>query len=121
LSIHFGLGSIGNPRVLVIQQVLLKANHLYWSHFHRNPIFYGDQKRAQKKWGPKNPHYHTNYSREWKRNLPIERKEYYRLQKNEYVKGYYERNKQHILEYHKVYNRKNQNQKGLKERTRTNN
>jgi hypothetical protein len=37
------------------------------------------------------------------------------------VKGYYERNKQHILEYHKVYNRKNQNQKGLKERTRTNN
>ena len=56
-----------------------------------------------------------------KETSPIERKEYYRLQKNGYVKGYSERNKQHILEYHKVYNRKNQNQKGLKERTRTNN
>jgi hypothetical protein len=37
------------------------------------------------------------------------------------MKGYYERNRQHILEYHKEYYRKKRKQKRLKERTRTNN
>jgi hypothetical protein len=65
--------------------------------------------------------HHSIAIRERYRTLPIDKKEYYRLQKNNYMKGYYERNRQHILEYHKEYYRKKRKQKRLKERTRSNN
>jgi hypothetical protein len=79
-------------------------------------------KRAQKKWRIKNPHYHTNYSRNWKKRLPIDKKEYYRIQKNEYMKGYYERNRDRIIEYSKqYYHKKVRKQKRLKERTHSSN
>ena len=44
------------------------------------------------------------------------KKEYYRLQKSEYMKDYYERNRQHILDYHKEYyrNQKKEEAKRLK-------
>lgn len=47
------------------------------------------------------------------RNLPKDRKEYYRLQKNEYMLEYYQKNRQHILDYHEQYYR-NQMKRGSK-------
>jgi hypothetical protein len=82
-------------------------------------------KQAQKKWRdkPENKEWFNNYRRKWRKNLPFEKWEYYRQQKQQYMKGYYQKNRQHILDYHKQYyqNQKKEEAKRLKERTHTDN
>jgi len=54
-------------------------------------------KQSRKKWTKKNPDYNRNYKREWRKHLPFEKWEYYRNQKNEYMRAYYRKNRKRIM------------------------
>jgi hypothetical protein len=54
-------------------------------------------KQSRKKWTKKNPDYNRNYKREWKKHLSFEKWEYYRNQKNEYMRAYYRKNRKRIM------------------------
>jgi hypothetical protein len=55
--------------------------------------------RAQKKWrdNKDNKEHFNKWRRKWRKNLPKEKKEQYRLQKNEYMRAYYQRNRKKIM------------------------
>jgi len=64
--------------------------------------------RAQKKWrdNKDNREHFNKWRKNWRKNLPFEQWQHYREQKREYMKGYYQKNRHHILDYHKEYYRK---------------
>lgn len=63
-------------------------------------------KQQKRKWVLKNPHYHTNYSREWRNNLPPDKKEQYRKRHAEQENARYHRNKESILAQQREYRKR---------------